>query len=101
MLIDFSNVPHGESRHTVTRNKHIKLYSENRFLFSTGGSATRCFVSPVCLDSPWGTIFYLPEPVLLLTEGTDSLSTYGESYELQGNSDCERRSGGAYTGRAQ
>jgi len=31
-----TNVPHGESRHTVTRNKHIKLYSENRFLLSTG-----------------------------------------------------------------
>ena len=40
------NVPHGESRHTVTRNNHIKLYLENRFMLSTGGPVTGCFVSP-------------------------------------------------------
>ena len=40
------NVPHGGSRHTVTRNKHIKLYSENRFMLSTNGPVAGYFVSP-------------------------------------------------------
>ena len=47
------NVPHGELRHTVTRNNHIKMYSENRFMLPTGGPATGCFVSP-CVSTHRG-----------------------------------------------